>query len=175
MNVTVDGFFYWWSDLLDSLTQRVIILNNALLHTHTISVHSRVFISRCSVAASKSGLSACSVFPNYPQNQLRIYQSNSSKRLNLSSSLTNLLSNSVTRRPTNATRLNSTQLTLTICPAGNVSARTTQKTQFHQCCIIFAVETFLLAKPLYSNCLNSCFFRGRCLANGCTCHNINKV
>jgi hypothetical protein len=54
----------WWSDLLDSLIQRVTTLYKSLLHT--TSVHSHVFTSRFSVAASNGGRSPPSVFPNYP-------------------------------------------------------------------------------------------------------------
>jgi hypothetical protein len=41
----------WWSDLSDSLIQRVATIYNSLSHTHT-SVHSHVFTSRCSLVAS---------------------------------------------------------------------------------------------------------------------------
>jgi hypothetical protein len=46
---------------------------------------------------------------------------------------------------------NSTQLTLTNCPAVNISAWTTQKTPFHYCCAIVAMETCLFTKLLLSH------------------------
>jgi hypothetical protein len=55
--------------MLDYLTQRVTALHNSLLHIH-ISVQSHVFISRCSVAASKCGRSPSSGFSNCPLPQL---------------------------------------------------------------------------------------------------------
>jgi hypothetical protein len=75
-----------------------------LWYTHT-SVHSHVFISRCSVAASNGGRSPSSGFPNCPRPQLPASHSSSSQRLNsavlwLTQSLTNQL-----------TQLNSTDWT----------------------------------------------------------------
>jgi hypothetical protein len=63
-----------WSDLFDSLIQRVTALYNSLLHTHThththSSVHSHVFTIRCSLAASKGRYFPFSGFPKYPRPQ----------------------------------------------------------------------------------------------------------
>jgi hypothetical protein len=74
------------------------------LYTHN-SVHSHVFTSRCSVAASNSGHSPSSVFSDSPRLQLPPSNGNSSQRLN-----------SVTHQQTELNRpeLNSTQLSLTV-------------------------------------------------------------
>jgi hypothetical protein len=82
---------------MDSLMQVVTILYSILLSTHT-RVHSHVFTSRRSVAASNGGRSPSSEFPNSPRPQLPAPHS-TSLRLNLSSSLTNW----VTHQPTNST------------------------------------------------------------------------
>jgi hypothetical protein len=50
-------------------TERDYALQFTIIHTQT-SAHSHVFTSRCSVAASNSGRSASSEFPNYPRPQL---------------------------------------------------------------------------------------------------------
>jgi hypothetical protein len=92
-------------------------LQVTVTHTHThshTSVHSHVISSRCSVAASNSGRSPSSGFPNYPRRQLPSSHSKSSQRLNLGS-----LTQSLTK---------STQLTN--CRAYNISTRTAQKTPF---------------------------------------------
>jgi hypothetical protein len=61
------------------------------IHCYTNTrVHSHVSTSRCSVAASNSGRSPSSGFPNYPRPQLPAPHSNSSQWLDLSSSLTHL-------------------------------------------------------------------------------------
>jgi hypothetical protein len=60
-------------------------------------VHSLVFTSRCSVAASNGGCSPSSGFPNYPQPQLPASNSNGSLGLNLSSSLSNSPTNYFTQ------------------------------------------------------------------------------
>jgi hypothetical protein len=52
----------WWSDLLDTLIQRVTTLYSPLLHMHTC-IHSHIFTSRCLVAASNRGRSPSSGFP----------------------------------------------------------------------------------------------------------------
>jgi hypothetical protein len=82
------------------------------------------------------------LLPNSPRPQLPASHSNSSQWLNISSPLTN--------SPTYQ-RTNSTQLTITNCPHYNISACTAQKTPFHYCCAIVAVETCLFAKPLHNN------------------------
>jgi hypothetical protein len=59
----------WWSDLLDSLIQRVTTLYSSLLHTHIhthTSVHSHVFTRCCLVAASNGRRSPSLGFPKYP-------------------------------------------------------------------------------------------------------------
>jgi hypothetical protein len=78
-------------------------LQFTLTHTYT-SVHSHLFTSRCSVAASNSGRSPYSGFPNYTWPQLPASSSNSSQRLNISSSLTNLVTHQ-TNNPTQLTEL----------------------------------------------------------------------
>jgi hypothetical protein len=93
--------------LFDSLKQRVTTLYNSLLHAQT-SAHSHVFNSRCSVATSNGGRSLSSWFPNWPRLQLPASHSNSSQRLNLSSSLTHLF----THQPTNSTQLDRISLTI---------------------------------------------------------------
>jgi hypothetical protein len=91
-------------------------------------------------------------------------------RLNLSSSLTYLLTNSVTYRLTN-----STQLTLINCPAFNISAQTTQKTPFHYCCAIVAMETCFFAKLLLSNGYAQLLLSRSFPSNGFTCHNMKLL
>jgi hypothetical protein len=68
-------------------------------HTHT-SVYSHVFTSRCSVAATNSGRSASSGFPNYPRAWTTSSHRNKSQRLNHSSPLTN----SLAHQPTNSSQ-----------------------------------------------------------------------
>jgi hypothetical protein len=76
-----------------------------ITHTHIqTSVHSHICTSRCLVVASKGRHSLSSGFPNYPQPQLPASPSNSSQWLNLSSSLTHWLTNSVTHQPTTSTQ-----------------------------------------------------------------------
>jgi hypothetical protein len=83
--VTIDEFWIddriywtlWYSAWLHFTIHR---------YTHN-SIHSYVFISRCSVAAFNGRRSPSSGFPNYPRPQLPASHSNSSQRLNLSSSL----------------------------------------------------------------------------------------
>jgi hypothetical protein len=67
--------------------------------THT-TVHSIVFTSHRSVVASNGGRSPSSAFPNYPWPQLLASHSNSSQRLNFSSSLTNSRTQSLTNQLT---------------------------------------------------------------------------
>jgi hypothetical protein len=129
--VTIDDGIYWalWCSAWLHFTIHC--------YTHT-SVHSHVFTSRCLVAASNSGHSPSSGFPNYPRPQLPASHSNSSQRLNpnsLTQSLTNQLS---WPSPTS-------------CSAYNISTRTAQKTPFYYYCAIVAVETCLSAKPLFRN------------------------
>jgi hypothetical protein len=90
--------------------KRVTTLYNSLLHTRT-SVHSHVFTSLCSVAASNSGRSHSSGLSNYEyiRPQLPASHSNSSQRLRPSRPLTTL----VTHSPTDSTHLISTVLLVT--------------------------------------------------------------
>jgi hypothetical protein len=88
-------------------------------HTHKYiyslslsSVHSHVFISCCSVAASNGGRSPSSGFLNYSRPQLPDSNSSGSQQLNPSSPQTNLLT----------------------CPAYNTLAWITQKPLFFCCC-----------------------------------------
>jgi hypothetical protein len=111
-------------------------------HTHT-SVQSYVFTSRCSVAAPNGERSRCFGFPNYPTPQLPASDSNSSQRLNLSSSLTN--------SPTN--QLNS--LTLINCST-YIGMDRTENT--------VPLLLFMVRCRSTGHCV--CLFRGRCLATG---------
>jgi hypothetical protein len=73
----------WWSDLLDSLIQRVITLYSSLLHTHAhINDNSHVFSSRYVVAVSNSGRYPSFGFPSCPRAQLPGTHSTSSLQLN---------------------------------------------------------------------------------------------
>jgi hypothetical protein len=110
---------------------------SAWLHfTVHSSVHSQCFTSRRLVAASNGGRFTSSGILNCPRSQLAASHSNSSQRLNLSSSLMNLLTNLSTHRPTNSSQLNWLLELLPNCPAYNISARPAQKTL---CCNIWAV------------------------------------
>jgi hypothetical protein len=159
------------------------------MHIHT-SVHSHVFTRCCLVAASSSGRSPSSAFPNCPRPQLPDSHSNSSQRLNLNSPLTNSLThsptnNSLTHSPTNNSLIHSLTHSLTHqpitlqftgYPAYKISARTAQETLFLCCCIqlfswkhasltnryLVTVVVYLLISPSLSG-------------NGCTYHNINFV
>jgi hypothetical protein len=89
-----------------------------------------VFNFRCLVTASNEWSSPYSVFPNCPVPQLPAFRSNSSKRPNCSRPLTDC---SLIKL------LQSTVLVctaLTTCPGYNISARTSQNTQFLRCCSI---------------------------------------
>jgi hypothetical protein len=91
------------SDLLDSLIESVTTFYTSLLHTYThiythSSIHSHVFTSSCSVAASNGGRSPFSGFPNSPRPKLPASNSNSTQRLNRSSSLTHWLTQSLTSK-----------------------------------------------------------------------------
>jgi hypothetical protein len=98
------GLMIGFIGLFDRARDYILQFTVTYTHTHT-SVHSQVFTSRCSVAASNGGLSLSSRFPNYPWLQLPGSHSNSSQILSLSSSLTHWLTNSVTHHPTNSTQL----------------------------------------------------------------------
>jgi hypothetical protein len=116
-------------------------------HTHT-TVHSHIFTSCCSVAASNGRWSPSSRFPNYPWPLLPTSHSNSSQWLNLSSSL----NNSVTHQSINLTQLtpltDSTHFLLTILLV------TSRHGPHRKHCSSFAVYG-----PLFI-----CLFRGLCLA-----------
>jgi hypothetical protein len=134
----------------------VTTLYNSLLHTHThthISVHSHVCTSRCSAAASNSRCSPSSGFSNCPRPQLPAFHSNSSQWLNLSSSLTDWLTHSVTHQPTNSKWL--TQLSELI----SVLLITSWHGPHRKHCSSIAVYG-----PLPSN---GCLLP----SNGSTCHN----
>jgi hypothetical protein len=81
----------WWLGLLDSL---ISIWLHFTVYCHTLaSIHSHVFTSRCSVAASNGGRSPSSGFTNCPRAQLPTSHSNSLQWLNCSSPLTHYLTN----------------------------------------------------------------------------------
>jgi hypothetical protein len=108
----------WWSDLLDSLIQRVTIFYNSLLHTNT-SIHGHVFTSRSSVATSNGGRYPSSLLPNYPATSFSQQQLATTEPQKFSDWLPQSLSN---------------------CLAYNISARTAQKTPFQYCCEIIACQ-----------------------------------
>jgi hypothetical protein len=94
--VAIDGFWFedriYWT-LWYSAWLHFTVHCYTHTHTHT-SVHNH---SRCLVGSSNGGLSPSSGFPNYPLPQLPASNVNSSRWLNLSSSLTHW----VTHKPTN--------------------------------------------------------------------------
>jgi hypothetical protein len=127
----------------------------AQTHTHTrahTSVHSHVFISRCLVTVSKGGRSPSSGFRNYPRPWLSVSNSNSSKRLNISTSL----NNSVTNQPT--------QLTLIV-----ISARTAQTNRSLLLCNCYSGNMF--AKPLLRTAAIQLLLSLSLPSNRSTCHN----
>jgi hypothetical protein len=83
-------------------TSRDYTLQVTITHAHT-SAHIHVFTSRCSIAASKGGRFPSSGFLNYPRPQLSASHSNS---LNLSSSLADWLTQSLTNQLSSLTPLN---------------------------------------------------------------------
>jgi hypothetical protein len=107
--VTTDGFWIddriywvlWYSEWLHITADR---------YTHT-GDHSQVFISRCCVTVSNGGCSPSYAFPNCPRPQPPASNSNSSQRLNLSSSLTDWLTHSLTNKLSSLTLLKSTDFT----------------------------------------------------------------
>jgi hypothetical protein len=111
--VIIDGFWldfriYW--TLTNPWLQAIITV--PLIHT-LYSSHTQVFSGCCVfysllVTASNGGHSPSSGFPNCSRSQLPATHSNSSKRLNPRSSLTN----SVTHQPTNSTQLTHPSLTV---------------------------------------------------------------
>jgi hypothetical protein len=119
VRVAIDGV--WLKDRIYwTLWYNAWLHYSSLLHTHThthTSVYSHVFISLCSVAASNSGRSPSSVFPNYP----RASATNSHQQLTITEP--QQFSNSLKQ----LNRLNSL---LTSSPAYNISARTAKKTPF---------------------------------------------
>jgi hypothetical protein len=95
MRVTIDGF--WIHNRIYRTNWYSVSLHFTLhyyIHTHT-NVHSHVFTSRCSVSASNGGRFLSIGYPNYPRTQLPASKSNTSQRLNLSSSLTAWLTQSL--------------------------------------------------------------------------------
>jgi hypothetical protein len=88
----------WWRDYRPVLLMIRFIGLFYTAHDYTLqftithnSVHSNVFSSRCLVVASNDGNSASSGFPNCSWSQLPASHDNSSQRLNLSSSLPDLI------------------------------------------------------------------------------------
>jgi hypothetical protein len=152
----------WWRDckrVLDDDRIYWTLWNSAWLHftfyycTHTHSVHSHVFTSRCSVAASNGGRSPYSGLPNCPRPQLPASRSNSSQRPNLSSPPNSLTHKTTTRHSSDWT-------------AYNISARIVQKTPFlivwaqllfwehvclrgSNCCCIFAYLAVVAQQRVY--------------------------
>jgi hypothetical protein len=115
----------WYLDLLNSLIRRV-----TTLYTHT-SVHSQVFTSRYSVAASNGGRSPFLWIPEmYPVSATSFSQ----QQLTTTEpqQLSHWLTNSFTHQPT---QLNSVKLILANCPTYSISARSAQKTPFLCCCL----------------------------------------
>jgi hypothetical protein len=150
----------WWTDLLDSLIQRVTTLYSSLLYIHTYtSVHSHVFTSRCLVAACNVGCYPSSGFANCPRPQRPASNSNSSQQLSPSSSLTNSLTNSVTHQPILLNWLSLTVLLITTRHGSHRKCRSSVSVPLlYSCllgfslflCLIVAVETCLFTEPLLS-------------------------
>jgi hypothetical protein len=99
--VTMDRVLDWWSNLLDSLIQRVTVVYDTTrdysLHFTVINTHrcpQSCLHCRCLVAVFNGERSSSFGFPNYPQPQLPASNSNGSQRLNLNSSLTHSRSQS---------------------------------------------------------------------------------
>jgi hypothetical protein len=104
--VTIHGFWIDDGFIAHFDTARDYNLQFIILHT---SVYSHMCTSRCSVAAFNGERSPSSGFPNYLRPQLPPSHSNSSKRLNISSSPTNSLTEWLTQSLTNQrTQFNST-------------------------------------------------------------------
>jgi hypothetical protein len=113
----------------------------------------QIYNIRCSVAASNGVCSPASGFPNYPRTSTTSFsQQIAPAVLSLTHSLTN--------------QLNSTQLTLTNCPAYNISVQPQRKHRssvavplLRSCLLgftlllypIIVVEICFLAEPLLSN------------------------
>jgi hypothetical protein len=136
-------------DLLESLIQRLTTLYNSQLRTHT-SVHSHVSTNRCSVAASKAGLSLSSGFPNYPRPQIPSCHSYKSQRLKLSSSLDHSFTNQLF---TNSTELNSTQIISNNSHQLTVLLIKSRKETYREHCFIIALQLL----PWKHACLVSCY------------------
>jgi hypothetical protein len=162
MSVTIDGVWIYWT--LTECNYKWLRHSHWVTRSKNYCNHRThkvfpVFLNRCSVEASNGRRSPSSGFPNCPQTQLPDSHSNRSQRPNLSSSLTLSPNNS----------FHSTDwLTdwLSNCPAYNMSARTTQKTQF----VIFVVivGTCLFAKSWLKN--SCCIFASLFVPDPTKCH-----
>jgi hypothetical protein len=155
--VTVDGFWiddriYW--TVWYSAWLHFTIHYPSLTHTHT-QLHWSLLI-----AASNSGHSFSSGLPNCPWPQLPASHSNSSQRLNLSSSLTNSLIHQLLFTALNSTDF--TSLTLLLITFRHGPHRNhLSSLAVSNCCS----ENMLICKAVTRLRLSSsCFFRYHCLA-----------
>jgi hypothetical protein len=147
-----------------SLIQRVTTLYNPLLHIHTrTSAHSHVFTNHCSAAVSNGGRSPSSGFPNCTP-----VSTTSFSQQQLTTTETQQFPNSLTQSLIN--QFNSTN---SHRPAYNILARTAEKTPFHYCSAIVAVETCLRSRYLATAVVYLLISRSL-LSKGSTWHNINK-
>jgi hypothetical protein len=126
--VTIDGTYTY--------TTRYYTSHITIAHIGS-SQSATVFASRCLVAASNSGRSPSSEFPNCPRARLPISHTNSSQLLSLSSAL----SHSLTHQPTHSSLI-VWLLTnwLTNCNKVNVKIRTTLRLAVYRCSVRLAVK-----------------------------------
>jgi hypothetical protein len=123
-------------------TARDYILQFTITHT-LYSVHSHVFTSRCSVAASNGGRSPSSGFLNYPRPKLSASHSISS-RLNASSPLIH----SLTHQPTIVHFSNSLHC-LTVLLTASRHGRCLAKSLHATVCKLFHTEFLGIPPPTY--------------------------
>jgi hypothetical protein len=108
ISVAIDRVMDWWPDLLDSLIHNSWL--HFINHCHTkTTAHSRIFTSRCLIAAFNGGLSPSHGFPNCPRtHQLLTATSNSGW-----TPAVLWLTNSPTNSPTSWPTISSTNSSLT--------------------------------------------------------------